>query len=806
VQCFSIAVLRSTPEVILTGRFERPVNFYRKKTMRKDSVFFVLILLSLHPASAQQPTGSLSGFVYDAANGEGLIGASVFLPGTTLGSATNVNGYYVIPRVPVGQYVLQVRYLGYKSFSKELIITADAPKTIDIRLESEQITLNTIVTTATKERPSEQMYEKAISNIELLPRQINAIPQIAEADLLRSLQTLPGIVPLSDFSSDLYVRGGNSDQNLYLLDGADVYNPEHAFGIFSTFNTDAIKHVELSKGGFGAEYDGRLSSVLNITHLDGNREEFEGTGSLSLLSAKTTLQMPIGKIGSLSGSIRRTYFDQTIGKALDDIPQYYFYDGNVKAFFDINARNKLALSGYGGRDILNLTFNNKTADKSGLKYNWGNRTGSARWTHVFSPALFVNFWLTGSEFTSTFHLQDGNITEKNDISDLTVKGNLEYHLSQRWIMRFGFEQKNWDVVFRQTGPGFEVAIKNRPRLYSGYTVAIWRPTPLWEIEGGWRYNLLRSDTIYRNLSPRFSAKYRLTDKNSVKAAFGIYHQYLQRIPRFIVADIWTIADRNYRESTARHAILGYQQEIAGNYRLEIETFYKTYQNILVFNDNFLTELQTSRFNAQNNPVYNETKSLFNRGDGSTLGFEVMLKKDVGIVTGWLGYSFSRTQYEFEAVNQGRSFYPRHDRSHTVNLASTMGLGNAWRALWGRETNGARGKWSLGVNFVYYTGQPYTEPGSGYLVGADPDARERLVQLAPTKINNIRFPYYSRLDLSLTWLKQYKGWSMSPYAQVFNIGNRKNVWFANYDYTGGVPDLNEQYMFPFLPTLGVNFKF
>jgi len=587
-------------------------------------VLFILILLTLRPASAQQPTGSLSGFVFDAANGEGLIGANVFLPGTTLGSTTNVNGYYVIPRVPVGSHVLQVRYLGYKPFSK---------------------------------------------------------------------------------------------------------------------------------GGFGAEYDGRLSSVLNITHLDGNREEFEGTSSLSLLSAKTTLQMPLGNIGSLSGSIRRTYFDQTMGKALDDMPDYYFYDGNVKAFFDFNAANKLALSGYGGRDFLNLTFNNKAADKSGLKYNWGNRTGSARWTHVFSPALFANFWLTGSEFTSDFHLQDGNITEKNNITDLTAKGNLEYHLSQHWITRFGFEQKNWDVVFRQTAPGVEVEIKNRPKLYSGYSVAIWRPTPLWEIEGGLRYNILKSDTTYRNFAPRFSAKYRLSDKNSVKAAFGIYHQYLQRIPGFFVADIWMIADRNYNE-----------------------------------------------------PVYTETKNLFNRGDGSTIGFEAMLKKDVGVVTGWLGYSFSRTQYDFAAINQGREFYPRHDRSHTVNLASTMDLGNAWRALWGRETSGGRGKWSLGVNFVYYTGQPYTEPGSGYLIGADPEARERFVQLSPTKINNIRFPYYSRLDLSLTWLKQYKGWSMSPYAQIFNVGNRQNVWFVNYDYTNGVPDLKEQYMFPFLPTLGVNFKF
>lgn len=262
----------------------------------------------------------------------------------------------------------------------------------------------------------EKLFKKPISEIRLSHRQVSQIPQIAEADLLRSLQTLPGILPLSDFSSALYVRGGTPDQNLYMIDGTDVYNPEHAFGIFSTFNTDAIKQVKLSKGGFGAEYGGRLSSILDVTNLDGNREQFAGTAAISLLSTKTTLQMPMGHRGSLSGSVRRTYFDQTVGKKLKDTPQYYFYDGNFKAFVDVDEKNKLTVSGYGGRDFLNVIFNQDASQETGFQADWGNKTGSVRWMRVFSPQLIGNFWATGSRFSSDFTFDevqedDGNFHE-----------------------------------------------------------------------------------------------------------------------------------------------------------------------------------------------------------------------------------------------------------------------------------------------------------------------------------------------------------------------------------------------------------
>jgi hypothetical protein len=239
----------------------------------------------------------VSGFVRDASDGELLIRATVLVEGAPLGGLTNVQGYYVLPNIPVGEHTLVFTYIGYAALRQSVTITADSDTRIDVRLNPEAVRGQEVVVRADSMPAAEMLFRKPISQIRLNPAQINSLPQVAESDLLHSLKSLPGVLPLSDFSSALYVRGGTPDQNLYPLDGTDVYNPEHTFSIFSTFNTDAIKQADLSKGGFGAEYGGRLSSVLDVTNLDGNREEFEGTASLSLLSAKTTLQAPLGSRG-----------------------------------------------------------------------------------------------------------------------------------------------------------------------------------------------------------------------------------------------------------------------------------------------------------------------------------------------------------------------------------------------------------------------------------------------------------------------------------------------------------------------------
>ncbi len=749
---------------------------------------------------------TISGFVFDEANQEAIIGANVYIEELLIGSSTNVSGYYVITDVPAGTNKVQTSYMGYKNEIISVDVKAGESIKLNIFLKEEIIETETIVVSADSIPIAVKMFQADISSIKLTPIQLAAIPQIAEADLLRTLQTLPGILPLSDFSSALYIRGGTPDQNLYLLDGTDVYNPEHAFGVFSTFNTDAIKQVDLSKGGFGAERGGRLSSMIDITNLDGNREEFEGKASISLLSAKTTLQMPLGKSGSLSGAIRRTYFDQTIAKAVDEIPDYYFYDGNIKAFFDLDANNKLTLSAYGGRDVLDLDFNTGDDFNLGFKYDWGNYTGSAKWTHVFNPKLFSNFWVTGSRFSSHFKFEGIEVTEENILNDITVKGSMEYHYSNNLNFNFGFEQKLLNLQYTTKQPSIEVQIEPTFSNFVAYLSTGWKPKPTWDIKTGLRFNFFNADKNYTTLAPRLAVKHRLDDKSTLKFSTGLYHQFLHRIPRFFIADIWTASGEELRPSSSTHIVLGYQRELADYWQLEVETYFKTYKDIYSYDQNFITDLEATEFNEKGDPIFQSAEPLLDRGKGNSLGFEVLLRRDVGLLTGWAGYSFATTEYTIKTINQGNAFEPRHDRKHTINLVSSIDIDNSIRWMYDRPIQQDSSRWSLGVNFVFSTGQPITEPGSVYLGITTPNDPSRNVVFHPTEINQVRLPVYARLDLSLTWTLLYDSWKMSPYLQIYNVGNRKNVWFASYNYTNGVPDYEEQYMFPFLPTVGVNFEF
>ncbi len=764
-------------------------------------LLFLSLITTLLNAQTN-PTSSISGFVFDQSNGESLIGANVFLTPGYRGATSNLSGYYVIPDVASGSYVLHAQYIGYKLFAQEVTIHGGETVKINITLQTEALQTEEIVVLGDSMPRIEELYRRPISKLELTGLEIAKIPQVAEADLLRSLQTLPGVVSISDFSSALYVRGGSSDQNLYLIDGTDVYNPEHAFGLFSTFNTDAIKKVELSKGGFGAEYGGRLSSVLNVTNLDGNREEFEGSGSLSLLSARTTLQMPIGHMGSISGSIRRTYFDKTIGAAIDDIPDYYFWDGNLKGYFELDNKNYLTISGYGGQDVLGFTFNKKAESRTGFDVSWGNTTGSVRWTRVFTPKLFANFWMTGSRFRSTFKFTEPfDFSDANFVSDITVKGNMEYYASEKWTTRFGFEQKFLHGIFEQEFPDGRVDVNRRRRQSTAYAQVNYRPNSSWDIEPGVRFDYFDAERNYKHLDPRLTVRYRLTESSNVKAAAGIYHQYLHRLERPFFVGIWTSSDENQQESASQHLILGYQKQFNEAYELEVEGYLKTYHNVYSLNQNIIASVVPTSNDAEGKALYTNTQGLFHRGDGNSRGLEFLLRKNSGNVTGWLALSWARTLMTFDDINQERAFPPRHDRTVNINWVSSLDIKNTLRVLRGESTHRDKGRWILGTNFIYNSGQPITVPSSYYAIRRTPDDR-LWTRENPTTINAYRLPPYVRFDLSISYLRQLAHWSYEPYLQIYNLGNRKNIWFLEYDGA----KVDKVSMFPILPTIGVNFKF
>lgn len=717
-----------------------------------------------------------------------------------------------MPRITPGKYELIVSYIGYKTDVRDISFVSNEEKRLDIYLQPDVITGETIVVTADSIRMIDKLFNKSVSKIDLTPVQLSKVPQFVEADLLRTLQTLPGIMPLSDFSSAIYVRGGTPDQNLFILDGTDVYNPEHAFGLFSTFNTDAIKKVEVYKGGFGAEYGGRLSSVINITNNDGNRNNFEGKASLSLLALTATLQTPLGNFGSLSGSIRRTYLDQTVAKIIDDIPDYYFLDGNLKAFFDIDKKNKLSVSFYGGIDDLNFILDKNRPESFGFDYVWGNQTGSINWRTILSSNLFGSFWITGSRFFSDFDFDDVDFKEENRINDITLKGNIEYFFNDQFNFKFGFEQKNVSGGLKQDFTGGKVDVWKNLKMHSLYFTTNWKPSILWDIDVGIRGDYFDGEKDYYNLDPRLAIKYRLTEKSNLKFSGGIFHQYANRIPRLFFVSIWTSADENLKGSSAEHLILGYQRAVSNNIEFEVEAYYKRYHNIYSYNQTLIADVQTSEYTTDNIPLYNSTKGLFNEGDGNSIGIETLIRKDVGAITGWIAYSYSKTEYTIKSINKGKAFAPRHDRTHAINIVANFDLTNIFNELNGKPFNYPDKRWSLGLNFTFFSGQPITLPSSIYIANAAPDwdLNNTSIAIYPSGINEFRLPYYARLDFSLTYEIQYERWSLAPYIQIFNTLNRKNVWFIEYENkienNNVVQKVNNVNMFPILPSIGVNIKF
>ena len=790
------------------------------KTHLREVLILLILFLPLnflYPQSIKET--AISGFVYDASNGEAMIGANVYIINLGLGSSTNNSGYFVINNVPLGKQKLQVSYIGYKTATIDIEVKPEQRKPLHIDLKPGSLQTDEVIVSADSGRIIDKLFTKPVSKFEMTSKEVNAIPKVIEADLLRSLQTMPGITALSDFSSALYVRGGTPDQNLYMIDGTDVYNPEHAFGIFSTFNTYAIKKVEVSKGGFGAEYGGRLSSVIDVTNLDGNRNNFEGVFNLSMLSGSTTLQMPIGSIGSISGSFRRTYIDQTYAKWIKEVPDYYFYDGNLKGFFDLSESDKLSVSYFNSHDNLNYVLDKDAQDSFRFLYNWGNVTGSVNWKHLFSTKVFASFWITGSRFESNFSFdQFEHLSEKNYLSDYTAKGTLEYYASSEFTFKLGLEQKALHFLYKQEWDNGLIDVDNHRQMTTAYASAGWNPSILWNIEAGLRFDHFNAGKKFTKFAPRFSIKYKLSELSDLKFAAGVYHQYLNRIPRLFFSSIWTSSDEYTDASEATHFILSYQRQVADILEFEAEVYYKDYKNLYIFNENLGATIQPDYYNERGRPVYNSTKDLFIRGDGKSIGFELLLRKDIGAVTGWVSYSLSKTEDKFDGINQGKEYAPRQDRASVINAVINGDLGNLISGNWNAKPEKGSSRWLIGINYVYATGQPLTVPSSAYYVNTLPDWNDYTnpgenlpgYKLYPGTIDSYRLPVYTRMDLSITWEKDYGSWTLSPYLQIFNLGNRKNVWFINYkdELKDGtiVQKVEKVNMMPLLPSIGVTIKF
>jgi len=401
---------------------------------------------------------SISGFITNEDNGESIPYSSALLKGTTLGGLSNSEGYFVINNVPLGKAVLLISNIAFEKKEIELEIqSGEDDKFFRIELKKKAIRLEGVQVTEKKKKREINSREIIVSSILRTTEDILEIPQVGDPDVFRAIQVLPGVSSISDFSSGLYVRGGSHDQNLILLDDTDVYNPNHFGGIFSTFNTDAVENVELLKGGFPAQYGGRLSSVMNVTNRDGNRKHHQGIARFSLITSSATLEGPwkLGvQKGSYMASFRRTYLE-LMDKLLPsmELPDYYFYDGHAKINWDVSLKDKITTSTYFGNDSFSMDLGSK------LVINWGNETYTSQWRHIFNPQVFSKFIIAGSHFGSLFRIKsdaDEEFNRKNDIYDLTFKGILNYIPNDDHKLDFGYNLKYNEVRYKVTAKNSDV--------------------------------------------------------------------------------------------------------------------------------------------------------------------------------------------------------------------------------------------------------------------------------------------------------------------------------------------------------------
>ena len=520
--------------------------------MLRCALLLLLCLLAA-PQGWAQPA-AVHGTVRDAASGETLIQATVLAEGFGTGAATNAQGFYAIAGLPAAEVTLVASFVGYEAVRRTVTLAPGERRTVDFALRPAGIEGGEVIVES--EAPLEE--EKAIGVQQVPIRLIQQIPSAVENDLFRALQMLPGIKAANDFSSSLYIRGGSPDQTLILLDETTVYNPSHFFGFFSTFNTDAIKDVRVFKGGYPAEYGGRLGSVIDVHNRDGNRNALDGKLSLGLLASRVNAEGPV-RIGAARGSwflaLRRSTLEPLLAalrETEDFVPDgFYFFDANGKLNLDLSPRDRLSVAGYAGVDDVDFPF----AESARFTLRYGNRTGSARYTRIFSDRVFTTLRLTTSRY---FSFPEANVAgtvlrQRNTIDDVSVKGDVEWLARPSVELKGGFWGGRLTLRLNNRFDGQETLDSRIASTYAaGYAQARLRPTPAWTVTAGLRANAFSSGG-YLHLEPRLEVARAFGERVLVQAAYGRYYQHLSLVSNeaFSGFDTWvtTGVDTNVIEAS-----------------------------------------------------------------------------------------------------------------------------------------------------------------------------------------------------------------------------------------------------------------
>lgn len=747
-------------------------------------LFSVIILLFPHFMDAQN-TASVSGYISNTVTGEPLISANFSIKESPKGTSANTSGYFALANLPPGSYTVVATFIGYKRFEKEISLEAGENLYLNIELEPEELEMEEIVVESQKSKREEQ----SLGTAEISSKRIKKMPSVFQADVFRSLQLLPGVKAASDFSSGLYIRGGSPDQTLILLDRTTVYNPSHFLGFFSTFNPDAVEDVKLYKGGYPARYGGRLGSVLSISSKEGNRKEFRGSATVGLLASSLTVEGPF-KGGSYMFAIRRSTLEPLLAllqQYSDNIPEsFYFLDMNGKLSIDANENNNFSVAFYNGVDDLRFPF----ADDAGVGLNYGNQVLSATWTHFFSEQLFSDFTLTRARYFNfpSFNIASTPYERSNNIHDFSFKADLEYLPTQNHKISAGVRAGSFLLKLHDEFDGQKTfGTRTHSQYGSVYLQDQWAISQKWTATTGLRAATF-SEGNYLRLEPRLSIEYKPTGRFQIQAAYGRYNQYLTLVSSeaFSGFDVWLTTKEGVPPAYGNQYIAGFKTIPWENYRLDVEFYYRSMKSLFepdpfVPNQSGLSYPQIFRF-----------------GQGYAYGAELFFERQVGRLTGFIGYTFSVTRRKFPTFNQSIpdnpiGFYPpKYDRLHDL------------KAVLGYEFSD---HWSSSIVFNYATGQAFTEPMGRSAAFDFPTTMNRMDQLLVNSLNGSRLPPYHRLDISISRSGTFFGigeatWKM----QFINAYSRRNIWFYRYNWDENPVEREAVQLLPVLPSISYSLDF
>ncbi len=789
----------------------------------------------------------ISGYVKDAANGEGLIGVSVYVKELGTGAVTNNYGFYAVT-VPGGTYTLVVTYVGYQKQTRTVQLLTQNLK-LDLELAEEKQQLQEVVVSTKREDDNVKNIEMSVNRLDV--KTLQRIPALlGEVDVIRSIQLLPGVSTVGEGATGFNVRGGSIDQNLVLLDEAPVYNSSHLFGFFSVFNPDAVKDVKLIKGGIPANYGGRISSILDVRLKEGNAKKPELNGGIGLIFSRLSYERPLfnGKGNSARGSFivaaRRSYADILAQPFLSgDLKgsKFYFYDLTAKANYRINDHNTVFLSGYFGRDVFGADFG----------FNWGSTTASVRWNHVFSDKLFLN---TTAYYSNYDYSLDSDLKRRpenqNDyfrtnsrIVDYSLKPDFSLFLGRSTVTfggqsivhdfqpgtataasagdvrtfglesRYGIENALYVGNEQQLTRRLQLQYGLRYSLYSyvgpGEAYIFQTDVPLGQRRfpvATVQYRGAKTIKTYGNLEPRFSAKYELGPNSSLKLSYNRLAQYIHLISNTTAStplDIWTPSTNNIRPQIADQIAGGYFRNfgtLGGSstgslFEASVEVYYKWLQNQIDYIDGANLILNK----------YLEGDLL--NGRGRTYGAEFYVKKNTGVVNGWISYTLAKTERLVDGINtdelgRPRWFPTRFDKRHT--LTSVLLIDPPGRRF-GRTGSGP-GRWNFSATFTLASGTPATFPTNRFEYGG------YVAQVINAR-NNYRIPSYHRLDLAATLQgrkrpgkRKEDNWVFS----VYNVYARKNAFSVFFRQNPDDPRQTEAVRYSVfataIPSVTYNFKF